>query len=99
MADEGAGSQIAPHGIRRWDFAAPHLKVCTCTSYAQRPVLGLIDVEVGNRQTDSGGAPYVQQQVGASRRWADVAVLASNLGVSVAVVASREAVRGRGENE
>ena len=44
MADEGAGSQTAPPGIRRQNFAALRLIPCMCTTIAQRPV--------GNRQTD-----------------------------------------------
>ncbi|KAG6409296.1 hypothetical protein SASPL_127333 [Salvia splendens] len=52
-------------GIRHRDFAAPRLKACRCTTNAQRPV---------------GVAAYMRVSVAASRRRADAAVRASNLG-------------------
>ena len=50
-------------------------------------------------QQQVGVAAYRCVTAAVSHRRADAAVQASNLGVSVAVAASREVVRGRGENE
>lgn len=50
-------------------------------------------------QQQVGVAAYRRVSAAAPRRRADVAALASNLGVSVAVAASWEAVRGRGEDK